>query len=153
RGRRRLDRDPNAALHPAGVTGCGADQVEEVALDPLPGEVVRHGDHEDVALDARAAHLTEPGLEGRVVQGFSQPSRDVLPDSSRRQPDLLLHACRTLLRSRVTGARAYQRPAGVSMRISRPVHRRGKGTFAGIYSLLHMLSTAVERAVRKGAGE
>ena len=89
------------------------EQVEEVALDPFAREVVRDGDHERVAVDLRPRDLAEPGLEGRVIQGLSQPSRDVVPDPFRRQLDLLVHACCTLLRSTLRGREhsSVSRPA------------------------------------------
>src|SRR5207248_8858707 len=38
-----------------------------------------------IFLDLRSADLPEPRLEGRVVQGLSQPSRDVVPDRSEER--------------------------------------------------------------------
>ena len=75
----------------------GADQVEEVALDPLAREVVRDGDRERVVVELRAADLAEPGRIRRLVEGFAEPGGHVAPEALRRQLDLALHLPQHLL--------------------------------------------------------
>ena len=53
---------------PVASLTAGADQPEEVALDPLAREVVRHGEHERVVGELDAADLAEPGAVRRLVE-------------------------------------------------------------------------------------
>jgi len=107
RGRHALlvDVEPDAQAGAAAVADGRADQVEEVALDPLAREFVRDGDDEGVAVELEARDLGEPGGVGLVVECSPQSSRDVVPEALRRQLDLALHSACTLLLD-LGGARA-----------------------------------------------
>src|SRR5262245_20423027 len=65
RAERVVDDEADRTVTAGDVPRGGADQVEEVALDPLAREVVGHGEDERVALLGRA-RLPEPG----AVRGF-----------------------------------------------------------------------------------
>src|SRR5579884_3218751 len=132
-------------LGAARVTDGCAEQIQEVPLDPLAGEVVRHGQHEPLGVDVRAVDLAEPGRVGGVVERLAEPSRDVVPEVLRRQLDLPLHAQCPLLPP-LEGPRAYQRVEGLSMRISRRVPARYIPRFAGIFGGSTPVSTAVDCA-------
>ena len=98
----------HAQVGAAGVLDGGADQVEEVPLDPLAREVVRDGDRERVGVELGAADLSEPGRVGRVVEGFPKPGGHVAPEVFRRQLDLPIHPVQlSFVRPRV-------RPFGVA---------------------------------------
>ena len=83
----KLDR-PFLARH---VANRGSDQAEEMALDPVAGEVVRDGEDEAVAFEREALRFAEPGAVGRVVEGASEPTGDFAPQALRSQLDLVLH--------------------------------------------------------------
>ena len=73
-GRRTVDAQLRPGCSsPARVANGGADQVEEVPLDPLAREVVRDGEHERVTVELRAADLAEPGW--KVVSLSASRSR------------------------------------------------------------------------------
>src|ERR671932_541113 len=51
-----------------GGTRRRADQLDEVAVDPLAREVVRHLEDERAVVERDRVDLAEPRLEGRFVQ-------------------------------------------------------------------------------------
>ncbi len=74
-----VDYEPyDHAIATGGVSHRRADEVEEVALDPLAGEVVRHGEHERVTFFG-GAHLAEPCAVRRVVESPPEPTGDLIP--------------------------------------------------------------------------
>ena len=93
------DRELNAALVPGHVADAGADQAEEVPLDPLAGEVVRNRDREGVIAQLDAGSLGEPGVKGGLVECSSEPAGDFVPQALGRQLDLVLHVTFRLLSS------------------------------------------------------
>ncbi len=92
-GRRR--RLGDAKRHANAVSGDIADarpdQVEEVALDPVPDELVRNRELERIGVELHLTDAAEPRLVRRLVKCLTQPSRDVAPEALRRQLDLTFH--------------------------------------------------------------
>ena len=131
--RRRLGRVGRTAdvgdgqLYAALLAGCvadrGADQLEEMALDPLAREVVRDGEDERVVRHFEPLDLAEPRAVGGFVEGALQPTGDLGPEALRSQLNRLLHPPRpappsTTARaehSNVLDARQWARPASASL--------------------------------------
>ena len=78
RGRPHDELEPPLAAH--GVGDAGTDQVGEPPLDPLAGEVVRHGEDEPLLVEVHGGDLAEPVAEGLLVEGAAQPGRHVVPE-------------------------------------------------------------------------
>ncbi len=82
----RSDRRARPALRAGRVAHGRADQVEEVALDPLAREVVRDAEHERVVGRARdRVDLAEPGAVRRLVERPLEPTGDLVPEALRSQ--------------------------------------------------------------------
>src|SRR5262249_47981757 len=75
----------------------GADQAEEMTLDPLACEIVRDGEDELLVRDRGGSNLRKPGGEGVLVERLSEPTRNLVPDPIRSQLDWPLHPGATLL--------------------------------------------------------
>ena len=75
----------------------GADQPEEMTVDPLAREVVGNGENELVLGNRCGVDLAEPGRERVLVECLPEPTRNLVPDPSRSQLDWLLHPVGTLL--------------------------------------------------------
>ena len=152
--RRRLRRrggldhpEPHLPFPAGGVPDGRADQVEEVALDPLAREVVRDREHEPLAVQFFAVDFAEPGRVSGVVERFTEPGGDVVPEVLRRQLDFALHACVSLLHS----------PSGVASiaacgrRLNEdflPCPRCRSADFAGDFSPPHVLHSCGRRRSR-----
>ena len=106
-----VDDEPHRAIAPGGVAGRGADEVEEMPLDPLAREVVRNGEHEGVPL-LRRLHVTEPRPVRRVVQSAPEPTGDLIPQRPGGQLARLLHAWGSDSSARRQSVRAYHRSEG-----------------------------------------
>jgi hypothetical protein len=78
-----------------GVADRGADQLEEVTLDPLAREVVRNSEHEGVVVDGESADLAEPVPECGVVERPTETVGHVSPQALGRQVARVLHAIRS----------------------------------------------------------
>ena len=135
------DAQLDAPLAPGRVADRGADQAEEVALDPLAGEVVRDADDERVVVASRPARLAEPGAVRRLVEGPAEPRRDVAPRGSPQSARLgAPPASAPAPRSRESGEHssvtASQCPGPDAAKDRR---------FAGILPAIPHLSTGVER--------
>ena len=93
--RRRLGPARHLELDPAGDAGDvpdgRADQLEEVALDPVAREIVRDGEDESALVEGDARRVGEPGVVRRVVEGAPEPTGNVTPQALRSQLDLVLH--------------------------------------------------------------
>ena len=72
------DQPDDHAIATGSVSHRCSDEVQEVALDPLAGEVVRHREHERVTFLGRP-HFAEPGSVRRVVQSPPEPTGDLIP--------------------------------------------------------------------------
>ena len=69
------------------VAHRGADQADEMALDPVAREVVRNGEHELVVVELESLHVVEPRAVRRLVEGASEPTRNLAPKPFRSQLD------------------------------------------------------------------
>jgi hypothetical protein len=67
-GRRLRDGERDANLSPERILRRGAEQPEEVALDPLAREVVRDDDDERAVVQGASRRGREPGFERRFVE-------------------------------------------------------------------------------------
>jgi hypothetical protein len=56
-----------------------------MALDPVAREVVRNGEHELVVVEIESLHVVEPGAVRRLVEGASEPTRNLAPKPFRSQ--------------------------------------------------------------------
>ncbi len=84
----------------AGIASAGAEQVEEVTLDPFAREIVGNTDDKRVAVELSAGDAAEPGLERGVVECLAQAGRYIVPKRLRRQLDTALHLPRSTSRPR-----------------------------------------------------
>src|SRR6266487_4723 len=75
----------------------GADQTEEMTLDPLAREVVRNAEDELGVGDFGGVDLCKPGRKGVLVERLSEPTRNLVPDAFRSQLDWLFHPAGSLL--------------------------------------------------------
>ena len=64
------------------VADGGADQLEEMPLDPLAREVVRNGEDEASSVSSDALDLAEPRPVGGVVERALEPPGDLGPEVS-----------------------------------------------------------------------
>ena len=101
------------------LTDRGADQVEEVTVDPVAREVVRDAEDELALGETRRPYLVEPGRVRLVVEGLPEPTRDVVPDSFRSQLDWLLHPDEALLAPPKRSASIATGRSGLNARIHR----------------------------------
>ena len=127
---------------------AGADQVEEVALDPLAREVVRDGERRRCRRRARRPP-TSPNQVWNVVS-LSAPRRRAATSSQRLSAVssiCALHASFARSSARDSGRREHSSVrARLSMRISRPCPTSAKvARFAGKFARSTRLSTGVER--------
>ena len=99
------DAQADMSLLARDVAQRGADQPEEVALDPLPREVVGNAEDERIVRELRALGFREPRLVRRLVERSLQPTRNLAPEVFRSQLDWPLHARRTTP-SHIEGGRA-----------------------------------------------
>src|SRR4029078_9267102 len=65
--------------------------AEEVAFDPVAGEVVRDAEHEAAVVERDPAGLAEPRSVRRLAEGASEPTGDFMPQTLSGQLDLMLH--------------------------------------------------------------
>src|SRR5205823_8560345 len=79
------------------VAHGGADQPEEMALDPVACEVIRDREYELVVGQVEATHVVEPRAVGRLVESAPEPTRNLAPQAFRSQLDWGLHAAGRLL--------------------------------------------------------
>ena len=85
------DAELERALVADDVAHRGADQAEEVPLDPVARELARDGEHERVAVELETADVTEPLAVRPVAERLLEPPGDLLPEVLCRQLDLVLH--------------------------------------------------------------
>ena len=127
-----VDDEPDRAIAPGGVAGGGTDEVEEVALDPLAGEVVRNGEHEGIPLLGRP-DVAEPRAVRRVVQSAPEPTGDLIPQRPGGQLARLLHAWGSGSSARRQSVRAYHRSESRTTTGKPPRPRRKTCRFAGSF--------------------
>ena len=85
------DPEHDRALDADDVAHRGADQAEEVPLDPVARELARNGEHEGVAVGRELVDVTEPLAVRAVAERLFEPPRDLLPKVLCRQLDLVFH--------------------------------------------------------------
>src|SRR5206468_10004553 len=103
----------HAKLGPVLLARRRPEEREEVLLDPLAGEVVGYDDGEDAVTDAACLRLSEPGLEGRLVESVLEPAGDPLPEAVSGHLCCCLHPAQGSSHS-PTIARAWQRRTALS---------------------------------------
>ena len=74
-----LDVELDLALMAGRIAHRSANQTDEMALDPVAREVVRNGEHELVVIELEALHVVEPRAVRRLVEGASEPTRNLAP--------------------------------------------------------------------------
>jgi hypothetical protein len=80
---------PEIGVH---LRGRGLDQAEEVALDPLAREVVRHPERERLVREVESLRVREPCPVGRLVERAPQSLRNLGPQVLCCEQLLALHA-------------------------------------------------------------
>src|SRR5581483_3628898 len=85
------DRQLDAPLLAGRVPHRRSDQLEEMTLDPLTGEVVRDAEDERVVGQLDSLHLAEPGPVRGFVEGPLEPTGNLGPQALSSQLDRLLH--------------------------------------------------------------
>ena len=78
-------------LRAGDVADGGADQTEEMTLDPVAREIVRDAEDEDVVRELEAGGFAEPRAVRRVVESPPEPTGDLVPQGFGSQLDLVLH--------------------------------------------------------------
>jgi hypothetical protein len=79
------------ALEADDVADRGADQAEEMPLDPVARELARDGEDECFPLELEGVHVAEPLGIRPVAERLPEPSRDLLPEVLGRQLELMFH--------------------------------------------------------------